>query len=149
MATRNGNLLGGNGTSFLNLADGDRIAYDANYDTFINRPVVRPITIDPTTATVNLDWANGDVFYMDGIAQATSFNFIYGTPFAGQRISLYLKDNGTGRVLSWNGSAGGFRAYTGITLPLLTVAYYRYWFDMVYNANDNIWDVIATALLED
>lgn len=37
---RNGNLLGGFGTSFENLSDQDTIAFDANAQAWVNTPLV-------------------------------------------------------------------------------------------------------------
>ena len=147
MTTRDGNLLGAHGTSFLNLAHGDYIAFDSQAQAFLNRPVVRTITIDPTTEAVQLDWANGDVFYLQGIAQESSIGLMLGTPLAGQSLSLFLSDNTETQDLTWNTDTGGFRPFAGITLPTATVAGRTYYFWMIYNAQDDYWDVIDTATL--
>ena len=147
MTARDGNLLGSHGTSFLNLTQGDSIAFDNNAKAFLNRPAVKMSVIPPTTAALLIDWANNDLIYFTDIAQTTSIDVMLGTPFAGQSLKIYIEDNGTPAILSWNTSAGGFRAFAGITLPLLTTASKSYYFDMVYNAQDGFWDVLYSNSL--
>jgi hypothetical protein len=60
----------------------------------------------------------------------------------GDRLTIRIEDNGTGRGLTWNTAAGAYRA-VGVTLPTTTVATKVLYIGSIYNSTDNFWDVVA------
>jgi hypothetical protein len=94
-------------------------------------------TITPTAETA-------DQFNVTALAQAATIGNPSGTPVDGQKLIIRLKDNGTGRALTWTTSAGGYRVM-GIGLPATTTANKVIYVGCVYNVQDNFWDVVAVA----
>ena len=64
------------------------------------------------------------------------------TGIDGDRLTIRILDNGTGRALSWNTSAGAYRAI-GVTLPTTTVASKVLYVGCIYNSQNNFWDAVA------
>jgi len=94
-------------------------------------------TITPTAGT-------SDQYNVTALAQAATIENPSGTPVDGQKLTIRLKDNGTGRALTWTTSAGGYRAI-GTTLPTTTTANKVIYVGCVYNDQDRFWDVVAVA----
>jgi hypothetical protein len=64
-----------------------------------------------------------------------------GTPTTKQKLILRLKDNGTGRGLTWNATY----IAVGVTLPTTTVASKITYVGCIYNATDVQWDVVSVT----
>lgn len=64
-----------------------------------------------------------------------------GTPPDGRKLLVRIKDNGTAYGITW-GTA--WRAI-GVTLPATTVPSKTLYVGGIYNATDNIWDVVAVG----
>lgn len=62
-----------------------------------------------------------------------------GSPAVGWRLLLRLKDDGTGRAITWNAI---YRAI-GFTLPTTTVASKTLYAGFIYNATDTKWDCLV------
>lgn len=71
---------------------------------------------DAATITPNAD--SDDIVDVTAIAQAFTVAAPSGTPTNGQMIEIRIKDNGTGRAITWN----SIYSLLGTTLPTTTVA---------------------------
>lgn len=89
------------------------------------------------TLTVNID----NVTFSSVTAQDESLTIAAptGTPVNSQKLMIRLKDDGTGRSITYNSI---FRAI-GLTLPSTTTASKTLYIGCIYNAADSKWDVIA------
>lgn len=94
-------------------------------------------TITPTSDTA-------DQYNVTALAESTVIAAPSGSPTNGQRLILRLKDDGTGRALTWTTSSGGYRA-VGVTLPTTTVATKTTYVGCLYNSADTFWDVVASV----
>ena len=94
-------------------------------------------TITPTGDTA-------DQYEITALGAAATFAIPSGTPVDGQKLILRMKDDGTGRALTWTTSAGGYRAL-GFTLPTTTVASKVLYIGCVYNSQDSFWDVMTAV----
>lgn len=64
-----------------------------------------------------------------------------GTPVAGQKIIIRIKDNGVVRNLTWN----AIYRVIGTTLPVVTISNKTTYVGCIWNSNDNFWDVVGVA----
>ena len=96
-----------------------------------------PLTI--TTSAPNADTT--DVYILTALAAAAEFQIPSGTPVQGQKLLIRIKDNGTGRALTYNAI---YRAI-GVTLPTTTVANKTHYIGAVYSTTDTKWDVLAVG----
>jgi len=94
-------------------------------------------TITPTSDTTNQ-------YTVTALAVPATIAIPSGTPIDGQKLSIRIKDDGTGRALTWTTSAGGYRVI-GTTLPTTTTASKVTYVGCVYNSQDSFWDVLAVA----
>jgi hypothetical protein len=100
--------------------------------------------IDPRSVTaasassLTPDISAADFYAYTALAAALTINAPTGTPVAGNRLMIRLKDNGTARALTWNAV---FRAI-GVTIPTTTVANKVVYIECIYNASETVWDVI-------
>lgn len=62
-----------------------------------------------------------------------------GTPIEGQKLLIRIKDDGTGRSITYNAI---FRA-VGVTLPTTTVASKVMYLGCIFNSAESKWDIIA------
>jgi hypothetical protein len=69
------------------------------------------------------------------------FNNPGGTPVAGQKLIIRIKDNGTARALTYDTQ---FRAL-GSSLPSTTVISKTLYMGFIFNATDTKWDLVAVA----
>tara|TARA_B100000927_G_C16111387_1_gene327351 strand:- start:143 stop:517 length:375 start_codon:yes stop_codon:yes gene_type:complete len=90
-----------------------------------------------TTLTINADTTSTVVVN----AQDDDFTIALptGSPREGQKLVVRIKDDGTGRSITYNAV---FRA-VGITLPTTTVASKVLYLGCMFNAAESKWDVIA------
>jgi hypothetical protein len=93
--------------------------------------------ITPTSDTA-------DQYNITGLTGTSAIQIPSGTPTDAQKLSIRIKDDGTGRTLSWVTTAGGYRVI-GTTLPLTTTANKTIYVGCVYNNADSFWDVVAVA----
>lgn len=93
-----------------------------------------------SAATVTPTFSNDQV-NVTALAVAMQLLNPTGTAVDGWGIAVRIKDNGTGRALSYDTQ---YRAI-GVTLPTTTVANKTLYLGMVYNAADTKWDVVAVA----
>ena len=120
----------------------DTLVGRATTDTLTNKritPRVSTSTVTTSPQTPNSD--NFDQYSYTGINLALTIGADTGTPTVGQRLIIRLKDNGTGRALTWNAL---YRAI-GVTLPTTTVANKTTYVGFIYNATDTKWDAVAVT----
>lgn len=101
-----------------------------------------PISV-ASSATPAINTDSGYLFYISSLAAAvTSFTTnLTGTPVNGQKLWIFITDNGTPRTLSWGAS---FEAST-VALPTTTVASTRLDVGFVWNAATSKWRCVAVA----
>lgn len=104
-------------------------------------PRVTAITSNFATPTINTD--NCDFVDISGISTAiTSMTTnLSGTPTNGQKLIVRLKDDGTGRAITWGASF----ASKGGTLPTTTVASKMTTVGLIYNTASSLWGCVAVA----
>jgi hypothetical protein len=103
-------------------------------------PATRVITAaDDATAIIDVD--STDQYQLTAIANATTISTT-GTPLAGQKLTIRLKDAGVAKTLTWDAI---FRAVS-TTLPTATTASKTTYIGCIYNATDTKWDVLAVAI---
>lgn len=112
-----------------------------NTQTLTNKRVTERVvtTADDATAVIDVDAT--DQYQLTAMANATTISTT-GTPTAGQKLIIRLKDNGTSRGLTWDGV---FRA-VGVTLPTATTISKTVYIGCIYNLTDTKWDAVAVAL---
>jgi hypothetical protein len=81
------------------------------------------------------------LYTLTALAEAATFAAPSGSPIAGHKILIRIKDNGSPRALGWNAI---YRA-VGVTLPTTTVANKTTYVGIMYNSTDVKWDVTAVA----
>jgi hypothetical protein len=94
-------------------------------------------TITPTAGTTNQ-------YNVTALATPATIAAPSGTPIDGQKLTIRIKDDGTGRALTWTTTSGAYRVI-GTTLPTTTTASKTVYVGCVYNAADVFWDVVAVA----
>lgn len=95
-------------------------------------------TADDSTAVIDIDVT--DQYQLTAMSNATTISTT-GTPVAGQKIIIRLKDNGTARNITWNSV---FRA-VGVTLPSVTITSKTVYIGCIYNLTDSKWDAVAVS----
>lgn len=104
---------------------------------------LRPPRLSSTASTTSwtIDADATDLAVQTALAGALTVNAPSGTPVAGQRLMIRIKDNGTARAITWNSI---FRPI-GVTLPTTTVLSKIMYVGCIHNATDTKWDVIAVG----
>jgi hypothetical protein len=104
------------------------------------RVVPRVVTITTNVApTPNGDTT--DQYEVTALATAATFGAPTGTPYAGQKLTIRITDNGTGQTLAWN----AIYRPIGVLLPPETVANKTIYAGCIYNATVTKWDVVAVS----
>lgn len=101
-----------------------------------------PVSVGSSaTPSINTDTSN--MFYIAALAVAvTSFTTnLTGTPVEGQKLWIFITDNGTARALAWGTK---FEAST-IALPTTTVVSTRLDVGFVWNTVTSKWRCVAAA----
>lgn len=116
--------------------DGNLIGSGKRITNTIVNPTVQETT-SAATFTINADEQNTGVL----TAQAAALTVANptGTAVQGQKLVYRIKDDGTGRAITWGAD---FRAI-GVTLPTTTTASKLLYVGCIYNTTDSKWDVIA------
>ena len=104
----------------------------------INPRVVSAASYDTDTGTA-LDVSTCDEFDVTAQAGALKFNNPGGTPVAGQKLIIRVKDNGTARALTYDTQ---FRASSDLALPTTTVVNKTLYMGFIFNATDTKWDLL-------
>jgi hypothetical protein len=103
-------------------------------------PRINSVT-SSATPSINVDTT--DQFNITALAVAiTSMSSgLSGTAVDGQKLMVRIKDDGTGRAITWGASWRGI----GVTLPTTTVATKTLYVGAVYNSAATIWDAVAVG----
>jgi len=113
---------------------------DANFENLNNDKLELIVTSITSGATITPPSGNSQ-YNITALAVDATFAEPSGTPEAGLKLILRLKDNGTARNLSWNSI---YRA-VNCTLPTQTTAGKLTYIGLVYNSTDSKWDAIAVV----
>lgn len=100
------------------------------------------------TAVTTVTPTSDSVDFYSATSQAAAFTVAAptGTPVTGQKLMLFLADNGTARGITWTTSSNGYRAF-GTVLPSTTVAGKGMYVGCIWNSIASFWDVVAVAQL--
>ncbi len=143
--TQTGNVLAVAGADFrIATADvgtnADSVPTISSTNTFTNKRITQRVVTAADDATAVIDVDVTDQYQLTAMANATTISTT-GTPTAGQKLVIRLKDNGTARGLTWDGV---FRAI-GVTLPTTTVISKTHYIGCIYNLTDTKWDAVAVV----
>lgn len=124
----------------------DTLVGRATTDTLTNKRITPRVTSITGSAggTITPTGDTADQYNITALGASATFAIPSGTPTDGQKLSIRIEDNGTGRALTWTTSAGGYRVI-GTTLPTTTTASKTVYVGCVYNSADSFWDVLAVA----
>jgi hypothetical protein len=132
------------GASYANLLVGNLTSINATLSGNLSARIIPRIGTVADAATITPAADTSDQYNVTALNQAATIAIPTGSPADGQKLSIRLKDNGTGRALTWTTSAGGYRVI-GTTLPTTTTANKVTYVGCVYNAQDSFWDVVAVT----
>jgi hypothetical protein len=148
----NADLTASTGISVTNGAGSVTIAIDSTVATLTGTQTLTNKRVTPRTASngattsgnITPTGDTADQYNISGLTGTSAIQIPSGTPTDAQKLSIRIKDDGTGRTLSWVTTAGGYRVI-GTTLPLTTTANKTIYVGCVYNNADSFWDVVAVA----
>lgn len=111
--------------------------------TFTNKRNTPRVGTTTSSATPTINTDSYDIYTITALAAAiTSFTTnLSGTPTAGQKLIIRIKDDGTARAITWGASF----ASRGVTLPTTTVAGKYLRVGLEWNEVASVWDCIASA----
>jgi hypothetical protein len=114
-----------------------------NAVTLTNKTITsRTVTVvSSATVTINADVT--DMYIITSQSVALTFAVPTGTPKNGTRFIIRIKDNGTGRALTFIQTTGGFRFSSDLPAPTTTVAGKTYYLYGVWNNEDSFYDVLS------
>lgn len=112
--------------------------------TLTNKRITPRVVSIADAATITPTGDTADQYVVTALAQSATIAAPSGTPTDGQKLTIRIEDNGTGRALTWTTTSGAYRAI-GTTLPTTTVAGKTIYVGCIYNSQDTFWDVVAVA----
>lgn len=131
-------------TTSITFPTSGTLATLAGTETFTNKRITQRVTSITDAATITPTGDSSDQYNITALAQPATVAAPSGTPTSGQKLILRIKDNGTGRALTWTTSSGGYRV-VGVTLPTNTTANKTAYIGCIYNSDATFWDVVAVA----
>jgi hypothetical protein len=138
-------LTGGTITTSGTIAiDTAVVATTNNTVTLTNKRITSRVGTTTSAATITPTSDSSDQYNVTALATTATFAIPSGTPTDGQKLTIRIKDNGTGQTVNWTTSAGGYRVI-GTTLPTLTTAGKTVYVGCIYNSADGYWDVVSVA----
>jgi hypothetical protein len=108
-------------------------------NTLTNKRITPRIVTTTDDATAVIDCNITDQYQLTAVANATEFT-VTGTPTAGQKLIIRVKDAGVAKALTFT----GFTAI-GCTIPTTTVQSKTTYVGCIYNATTPTWDVVAVV----
>ena len=108
--------------------------------TFTTKRISTRVTSIASSATPTPDVSVEDELDITALGAAAEFAIPIGTPVAGDKLIIRIKDDTTIRALTWNAI---YRAGTSIALPTTTVSGETMYIGFIYNATDTKWDLVA------
>lgn len=137
-------ILKGNGTSAVTAvtAPSGAIVGDTDSQTLTNKRVNPRVNTTTSSATPSINTDTTDLFTITALAAAiTSMTTnLTGTPVAGQRLMIRIKDNGTARAITWGAS---FVSSGVANLPTTTVISKTHHIGLVYDEVAAKWVCLA------
>jgi hypothetical protein len=128
-------------TGTLTVAGGIGLTGNLAANSIIGTRVVPRATSIASSVTPTPNADTTDQYEVTALASAATFGAPTGTPTAGQKLTIRIKDNGTSQTLAWNAI---YRAI-GLILPSATVANKLIYVGCIYNTTDTKWDVVAVS----
>lgn len=121
----------------------DTFVYRATTDTLTNKRITARITTITSSATPTINTDNCDCVTITALAEAiTSMTTnLSGTPNNFDKLLFRIKDDGTGRAITWGASF----ASRGATLPTTTTANKVTYVGLIWNSVESTWDCVASA----
>lgn len=120
------------------LPSGDLVG-TTDTQTLTNKRVTKRVVTTTTGTTITPTGDTADDYCVTALGSGATIAAPSGTPTHGQVLVLRLKDDGTGRALTWNSI---YRAI-GVDLPSTTVANKTMYIGIKYNLTDTKWDVLS------
>lgn len=119
---------------------GDTVVGKTTTQTMTNKRITPRIvtTTDDATAVIDVDAT--DQYQLTAVANDTVFT-VTGTPTAGQKLIVRIKDAGVAKNLTWT----GFTA-RGATPPAVTVANKTHYVGFIYNATASTFDCVSAIV---
>lgn len=129
-----GKVLTSDGTDWIS------VDKTVTVETLTNKRITkRVLTEADYTTAPNAD--SYDIHILTAQSAAFTIAAPTGTPTQGQSYIFRIKDNGTGRAITWNAI---YRTLGG-TLPSTTIASKTLYLGFMYNSTDSKWDLLAKA----
>lgn len=128
----------------LNLLSGSTsLVTPTSTNTLTNKRIEPRIVTEANYTTdtgTSLSVATADIFQVTAQAGALKLNNPGGTPVAGQKLIIRVKDDGTARALTYDTQ---FRASTDLPLPSTTILGKTMYMGFIYSVTDTKWDLLA------
>ena len=132
------NNTSGSGVSTFPTSTGT-LATLALTETLTNKRITPRVVTATDDATAVIDCDITDQYQLTAVANATEFT-VTGTPTAGQKLIIRVKDAGVSKNLTFT----GFTAI-GCTIPTATTAGKTTYVGAIYDATTPTWSVVAVA----
>ena len=114
---------------------------DANFSNLNNSKIELSVGTMASGATITPAVSNSQ-YNVTALAVPATVAAPSGTPVAGGKLILRIKDAGTAMGLTWNAIYRG----VGLTLPTTTVAGKVLYLGLTYNGTDSKWDALALSV---
>lgn len=112
--------------------------------TLTNKRVTPRIGTTTSASTITPTADLSDQYNVTALATTAAFAIPSGTPTDGQKLTIRIKDSGSGQTMSWTTTTGGYRVI-GTTLPTSIAAGKTIYVGCIYNSADSFWDVVSVA----
>lgn len=117
----------------------ETFTFNEGTQTLTNKRITKRVGTTASSSSLTIAGDDVDMYTVTALAADITINAPSGTPTQGQTLLIRLKDNGTGRLITWNAI---FRAI-GVTLPATTTANKTMYVGCIYNTTDSKWDVVS------
>lgn len=117
----------------------ETFTFNDGTQTLTNKRITKRVGTTASSSSLTIAGDDVDMYTVTALAADITINAPSGTPTQGQTLLIRLKDNGTGRLITWNAI---FRAI-GVTLPTTTTANKTMYVGCVYNTTDSKWDIVS------
>lgn len=120
----------------------DTLVGRATTDTLTNKRLQVRVVSTTSATSLTPDVSAADFYEYTALAAGLTINDPTGTPVNGEILDFRLRDNGTGRAITWGAQ---FRSMTA-TLPTTTVANKTHRIRCEWNATTSTWDCLAVSV---